>query len=68
MAGQKHWRENLTLLLDLNYWVSSWLNFRFSQIALNSFIIPPENITKQKDFPENHSHFLTTIKMSFCQM
>ena len=33
MAGQKHWRENLTLLLDLNYWVSSWLNFRFSQIS-----------------------------------
>lgn len=40
MLGQKYLRENVTLL---NYWVSSGLNFRFSQIprmALNSFFIP----------------------------
>ena len=40
MLGQKYLRENVTFL---NYWVSSGLNFRFSQIprmALNSFFIP----------------------------
>ena len=69
MVGQKHLRENLTFL---NYWVSSWLNFRFSQIpriALNAlFISPPENITKRKDFSENQGLSPITIKMSFCPM
>ena len=40
MVGEKHLRENLAFL---NYWVSSWLNFRFGQIpqiALNFLFIP----------------------------
>ena len=64
MAGQKHLRENLTFL---NYRVSSWLNFRFSQIpriALNSLFIslpPPWKHHKTKGLlrksrPLSHHH------------
>ena len=68
MVGEKHLRENLTFL---NYWVSSWLNFRFGQIpqiALNFLFIPAENITKRKDFPASQGLSPTTIKVSFCPM
>ena len=52
MVGEKPLRENLTFL---NYWVSSWLNFRFGQIpqtTLNFLFIPAENIKKRKDYSE----------------
>ena len=63
MVGEKHLRENLTFL---NYWVSSWLNFRFGQIpqiSLNFLFIPAENITKRKDFSESQGLSPTTIKV-----
>ena len=68
MVGEKHLSENLTFL---NYWVSSWLNFRFDQIpqiALNFLFIPAENITKRKDCSESQGLSPTTIKVSFCPM
>ena len=68
MVGEKHLRENLTFL---NYWVSSWLNFRsgqIPQIALNFLFIPAENIPKRIDFSESQGLSPTTIKVSFCPM
>ena len=69
MVGEKHLSESLTFL---NYWVSSWLNFRFGQlpqIALNFLFIPAENLyRKRKDFSESQGLSPTTIKVSFCPM
>ena len=50
MVDHKHLRENL---IFLNNWVSSRLNFRFSQIpriALNSLYLSPSSAEKTEDF------------------